>query len=817
MTLAFGSTTLAVSTILTVFMGGLALGSWLGGRWVDRWVNPLTKYGLVEILLAEYALLTPLLFKAVFPLFDSLGSKVSDDLYLLSVIRFVATGVLLLPPTALMGATFPILARYSLLNWPDRGRGPGLLYGFNTLGAFLGTLAAGFIFLPRLGLVGTILLGGGCNLALGIVAFCVGRQIERGREAEATSSGPENATTATQKGSHVPVLAAVALTGFAGMVCEVGWTRVLTLVLGASVYAFTIMLSTFLAGLGLGAAIVAACLKGVSLPRARGLFYGLAVASAASVCLSMAGFAHLPELFWRLFWEWNLLKNPGHILRIEFVMAGLVMALPTLLMGGLFPAAVRLVVEEAGQAGRRVAGVYAWNTAGAILGSFTAGFLLIPILGIRGTLLAASACQAAAAMAIALGSAARLRNLFLAGVAASVPVLAVLWMPPWQRQVMTCGMYHYAKSYRGISPGGLKATLEADEEIFFYRDGLTATVTVGRTRSAARDDIYISVNGKIDGSSYYDMPTQRLSAHIPILFHSRPEEVCIVGLGTGCTAGSAALHPVRRVTVVEIEAAMVEGARRFEKANHRVHDNPKVDIRVTDGRLFLRLHPGAFDVVISEPSNPWQAGNADLFTVEFFRLGARALRPGGIFCQWVHLYGLTPANVRTLVRTFAEVFPHAYVISTIKDTDILLLGGEGALTLDLARAWGSMAAAKSVADDMADPRVGVRSLFDLLARFRMGPRDLREFAGAGPLHTDDLPLIAYRAPFDLYLETRGANMRLLALHANGIAPYLEDLTGIPMPPRAFFEMLAKSYDQFLPYGREAVVCQEWAAQATEIP
>ena len=172
------------------------------------------------------------------------------------------------------------------------------------------------------------------------------------------------------------------------------------------------------------------------------------------------------------------------------------------------------------------------------------------------------------------------------------------------------------------------------------------------------------------------MPTQRLSAHLPLLLHPNPQQVCVIGMGTGCTAGSAGLHPVEKVTLIEIEEAMVEGARLFREHNHAVHENPKVDIRITDGRLFLNHKRQVFDVIISEPSNPWLAGVSDLFTREFFELGARALQDDGLFAQWVQLYSMSSENVKTLVRTFNSVFPYTYLVSTIPDTDMLLIGSK---------------------------------------------------------------------------------------------------------------------------------------------
>jgi spermidine synthase len=407
------------------------------------------------------------------------------------------------------------------------------------------------------------------------------------------------------------------------------------------------------------------------------------------VSLSSAAFQHLPSLFLKLYWTWDLKQHFDKVFLVQFLLCAAVIFVPALIMGGLFPAAARVVVRDPNQTGERVAGLYAWNTAGSIVGSFAAGFILIPLLGIRGTLMAAVAAQCLGAVASTVGGNTR-HTPKLAGIALGVLLLTVLLSPPWHQQLMTSAMSYYANSYGAMGTKELKAKLARREKLLYYRDGLSATVTVTRDLRSRNRDLYIATNGKVDGSSHYDMPNQRLLAHMPLLFHPDPRDVSIIGMGTGVTAGSASLYPVRQVTVVEIESAMVEGAKFFRKHNHAVHDNPKVDIRITDGRLFLRLHPNAFDVVISEPSNPWLAGVSDLFTVEFFTLGAKALRDGGIFAQWVQIYEMTPENVKTIVRTFTHVFPHVYLVSTIPNTDIVLLGSQRPFFLDLERAYRRM-------------------------------------------------------------------------------------------------------------------------------
>ncbi len=486
MSLQFGSTTLAVSTVLTLFMGGLALGAWLAGKMADRFTDPLARYGLIEIALAVYALLTPVLFRLVFPIFDQLGANAGSSLWGISIIRFLIAALLLLPPTILMGATLPVLSRFHVLRHGEGARGAGLLYGINTVGAVAGTLAVGFLLLPSIGLNRTIVFAGLGNLALGLTALIVGRRAARDRKlpdsvplrAEAGKTTEETGTGIEHPAdSDRTIVLAVAFTGFAALVCQVAWTRVLALVLGGSIYAFAVVLATFLAGLGAGAVVAAMVLKAAP-SKARVVFYWLALSAAAALGLTFALFQYLPEWFRSLYWSWNLGTRSGAVLWVQFLLSGAVMLLPSLLMGGLFPAALRVFVRDPRQAGRRVGNLYAGNTVGTIIGAFAAGFVLIPLLGIRGSLLLAAAAQCLGGVLMVLPPGKGRWAFNPAGIGVAVALLVLLLTPPWHRQLMTSAMYRYANAYSDPGGTGLKNMLASQEQLLFYRDGLTSTVTV---------------------------------------------------------------------------------------------------------------------------------------------------------------------------------------------------------------------------------------------------------------------------------------------------------------------------------------------------
>jgi spermidine synthase len=802
-TLEFGSTTLAVATVLSVFMAGLALGAGLMRPWVDKLTGPLTLYGVFEIGIGFYALITPWIFGWLLPQLTALGAGYANNVWFIATLRFVACVLLLLIPTTLMGATLPILSRFYANFNPDGAKGGGLLYGTNTIGACAGTFLAGFVFLPTLGLFKTVVSISLANLALGIFAYFFGKRME-GKQA-LVGTGASEVVVYAEIVANYPILIAITLTGFAAMACEVIWTRVLVLVIGSSVYAFSIVLFTFLAGLGIGAAATASLLR-ANPTKAVTVFYILTILSAAFVAFTALLFQSLPALFLNLFWSWNLISNPDLVFEQQALICISVMLPPALIMGGLFPAAARIVVRASQSAGRSIAQLYSWNTVGSIIGSVSAGFVMIPFLGIRGSIIFIIACYCCGAIVSTFAQPENKRTLYM-GLATAIAILLSIMVPRWDQQLMTSAMYNYAYHLRSMDTDHLRETLRERQDLLYYKDGLSATVTVTRTKSS--QNLGITINGKFDGSSSRDMANQRLLAHIPLLFHPNPQSVCVIGMGTGCTAGSASLHPLKELDVVEIEAAVVEGAGFFKDDNYGLHDNPDVNIRITDGRLFLRLNPGALDVIISEPSNPWQAGSSNLFTQEFFQFAANSLKENGMFCQWVQLYSLHPDNLRTIVRTFMTVFPHCYLISTQPNIDMLLLGSKQPFTPDFEQARHRMEEPK-IRADLADQRVNVRSIYDLAARIRMGPDELASLAGSGPLHTDDLPIIAYKAPQDLYRRTEESNVQLIASHATGIAPYISEL----IPERGeFFMRLADSYQDFLPGGREAQITRHLALKS----
>ncbi len=783
----FGSDAVAIAIVVAVFMLGLGLGARLAGRLGDRLRNPLRAYGFLEIGLSLYVLASPLLIGLFLPVLGLLGHGAIENIWLLNGARAVLGLLVLLPPTLLMGAGLPLVIRFAMdmaRNGPSAAVG---LYAINIVGAVVGVLAAGFWLLPVMGMTSLLQMAALANLVLGLCVLALSRSVEDSsrsrRDVPATTEGAMG-----QGGMNL--VAAVFLVGLASMACQLAWTRVIVLVVGGSAYAFATILAVFLVGLGLGAWL-ATVIARKSADRVVIWFLGAGLAAIIAVFVSTMVLPTLPGFFLEHF-DPDLADSRWSLLQTQVLVAAALFLAPVVFMGMLFPLILRVALATMDRPADVTGKLYLANTAGCVVGAMAAGLALIPAIGILPTLLIAIGAICYAVLLVHSGS---------TGLRAQVALGAVLiagygagWfvVPPWNALVMASGISEYARAYQQFSSDDLAARLAQRSELLYYRDGRTATVSV--MRNLRRSDLYIATNGKVDGSSDFDMPTQKLSAHLPMLIHADPRDVAVVGMGTGSTAGSASLHPeVERIDVIEIEPAMVEGARWFAQYNHRVHEHPNVNIRMTDGRLHLSLSSNQYDVITSQPSNPWIAGVASLFTREYFELGARALKPDGVFAQWIQVYDMSPDNLRSVVRTFNEVFPYTWLSVTIPGSDVLLVGSGRPIELDPERITERMAH-DPVRQDLVSHGVEIRNAWELLSRVWIGPQEIERFAGDARVHHDDWPFLMYEAPLTRYEDTRETNMQLIADSASGLVGPLTE-AGLTAEDT---EQLVSAYLRFVP-------------------
>ena len=662
---SFGSTIQSVTTVVAAYMGGLGLGAWLFGRRADRTPRPAVLYGWLEIAIGVFGILSPLVLGLAHWMYLGTAGALALGGAASVALRFGLAALVLLIPTTLMGGTLPVLTR--ALTGEDRGLlkpSLGRLYGLNTLGAMTGTALAGFFLIEFIGVRASLLATATVNLAIGVAAISLGRR--EGLADPGRQPGEDQVQPAPAARDHLTTVALVLLgvTAFAALLDEIAWTRVLIMIVGGSTYAFTLILLVFLLGIGLGSIIVARR----SAPR-------LDTAASAALAQGITGigaallfvfFGFLPSYIIAVFQIADL--SAASRLLLMGIAVGAVVLLPAIGMGMTFPLLTDLTARSAKARGEDVGAAYALNTIGSILGAVLTGFVLVVALGTQATLrvgliangIAALALAGLAARGIAEASAEdrRIRvRVLTAGVFGTMTLLAAAAAPGWSTRLIDLGPTIYAR--QPMDKAARQRFLEhRGVRQLSFREGPNATVSVweGETGRSLR------VNGKVDASDRGDMDTQIMIGLAPVVARSGATSAFLIGQGTGVTTRVLATVPgMTRVKVVEIEPAVLQMDSFFLRVNDSVLARPNVHAVVDDARSALQLDRDRYDVIVSEPSNPWVAGIATLYTPEFFRIAKARLADDGVFCQWIQLYQLPLPIVAGIVRSLREVFPYVHV------------------------------------------------------------------------------------------------------------------------------------------------------------
>jgi spermidine synthase len=802
LTQIFGNTTHAIATVLSAFMGGLALGSYTLGRLADAPRNAFLIYGLLESGVGVYGLIIPTLFALTQQAYSRLYGLAETSFTLFTVVLFCLCFAVIVIPTALMGATLPMLSRFCVTQFTSLGRRIGDLYAINTLGAVVGCAVSGFYLIPELGLRGSVRLAALLNLTIATLVVATVfwlRGAELGKVAE---PAPEGAALGLRR-SHLDValLATFALSGAAAMVYENAWTRALTLVIGMSTYSFTVMLTTFLVGLGVGSLLYGRwwSTRQVSVAGFGLLQLLIALSALATIPL----FERLPFLLLRL--RHGFGASFEQFLTIQVVLSALVMIVPTLLLGTTFPVVARIYTQSLYRIGSSIGTAYASNTVGAIVGAFLGGFVLIPTLGVQNSIgLAVTLSAAAGVLLVALDTRVRRdRRLATAGLMFVVALVAVLSFRTWDKRVMTSGVTIYAENYASLPTDALRREWMERDDLLYYREGLTATISVHR--SAGSTYLYEKTNGKVD-ASFGDTSTQLMVGYLPMLLHPGAKRVLVIGMGSGMTAKAVAAFPVEQLEVAEIEPAVIEGARYFAEKNGRIHDDPRVRFIHADGRNYLLAVREQYDVIISEPSNPWIAGIGNLFTREYYQEALSKLAEDGVFGQWMQTYAMAPEDLRMVYRTFADVFPDVSLWA-VNDSDMVLIGTARPQRLRRAALQATLAARPIARQDLRE--LGFVDGYSLMAMYLMPKAALLKMAGDAAFNLDDFPRLEFLAPRNLGRDTSTLNARLTRAFA--VAPTVEDASPDRDPGGRFALALAHGYHAV----RDRTRAREWVNRALE--
>jgi len=720
--LVFGGTVVSMSVIVAVFMGGLALGSHVIGRYAMRVGNRVRLYGILEIVLGVLAALIPFGITRLSKIVYSLPFGADVHSFGGIAIRILLSAAILIVPTMIMGGTLPILVRAVT---SDRNRiivNTSALYAVNTLGAMAGASLVGFALIRFFGVTASNLLAAGINCAMGVTAILVSGRFPSSPDTGAKETSRQGIST---PGNGRRFLVALGITGFAGLALEMVWMRMMLLVFNNTIYLYTIVITLYLLGLGLGGVAMRLLPNRIRTERVFGLILALTALS------TLLGFALFPSTtaygtgnydFYYTFTRLSILTA------LVFILLGFV---PVFLMGLSFPLGLGLYAGEVRGLSKRIGLIYAVNTVGSLAGSLAAVFLLIPSIGMMGSVLLCATLIVLPALYIL---ARRGEGLLKVPAIAGTSVIFVILLSVSART--------------GIPNTILARRLNPSESIEYLKEGPSSTIWIsgGKTiRKIWMDNLWVS--------STSNEGTHALLAHYPVLFHRDPDRVCGIAFGTGQTFGTCLLYPIESIVSVEIDAEIIEACRgRFTRENYGILKDKRNTMVIDDGRFFLAGTDRRFDLVTAEPLQPYTRGTVSLYSYEFYESCKRTLDPGGIVAQWLPVYNSGVDDNWSMVRTFAEAFDH--VLLFLNGNDGILLGSDREMRIDPSKPLPEM-----VEYDLK--RIENGSVYALTGNFICSRDALLAASRDYPLITDDKPTLEFTAPISHWSEdvTAEVNMR----------------------------------------------------------
>jgi spermidine synthase len=728
--LVVGSSAVSLGVLLGTYMGGMCLGSLLLPRYVSARNHPLRVYAIIEGGIGVCGLLVLL----ILPLLDHLYAAIGGSGLFGMLMRALVAAVCLLPPTLLMGASLPAIARY-VESSPRGVCWLGFFYGANIAGAVLGCVFAGFYLLRIYDMATATYVAAAINA---VVAGFSYRLSTRTRYEPTPPARSASAAPAAQSSVYV----AIGLSGLTALGAEVVWTRLLSVMLGATVYTFSIILAVFLTGLGLGSGLASHLARQLTRPRvALGVCQILLATAIGWTAYTLAD--ALPN--WPI--DPLLAKRAVFNFQVDIMRCMWAVFPAACLWGASFPFALAAAAARSEDSGTLVGRVYAANTVGGILGALAFSIVLIPWIGTQDCQRLLIALATVSALIVLAPIA---RSLGTRGVAASVAsVVAVIWM------------------IASISPVPWLAVAYGRRMILQTNPGRALYVGEGRNYSVAISEPpdgshYFHVAGKVEASTApSDMRLQRMLGHLPALFHQDPKSVLVVGFGAGVTAGTFVVQPtVENITICELEPLVPPAAAKyFRKENHNVKNDPRTTIHYDDARHFILTSKDKFDIITSDPIHPWVKGTSALYSKQYFELVKQHLRPGGIVTQWVPLYESDVATVKSQLATFFEVFPNGTVWgNTIngEGNDVVLLGQVEPLHLNvdaLEDRWSRPDYAR-VAQSMG--AVNFHDATDVLATYAGRASDMKRWLAGADINDDMSMRLQYLAGMGLNVDDPAA-------------------------------------------------------------
>jgi len=730
--LIFGNTVYAASTLIAVFLGGLGLGAFLFSRALTR-VRPLLAYACVEALIGTIGAFSPNLFAMLDRAYVAAFPGVHGSFASMTLLRIALSALFLLPPTVLMGGTLPLLVRWFTGERQGTGTAISALYAVNTLGATAGVALAGFVLIPRTGLLSTIFVAVLLNFALAAAALFLLRMTKSVSAAQ-SANAPLHQPSGT---SARLVLLGSLLMGLAAIADEIFWSRILVLHLGSSVYAYALMLFSFLVGIGIGSAIIERRVERMDVVRTLAI---IELSLGVALALQVHFFVHFADLLFAVFKPMIAMGITSQFPTL-LICVLLALLIPTGLMGAAFPITVRLYEMSADEGETRAVGqVYLANTIGSISGSLIAGFFLIRAIGSQNGLFVMAAIN------LAIGAWLLRKRTVLIPIA--VVAVAVLTAKPDQ-VIRSAGLF-----------------TEDHAPILLFREDVTATVTLRQLRP---DYLSLELNGvNVAGTSGELIGTQKLQGHIPLLLHPNPRKVLHIGFGSGGTAWAVSRHPVSNITIAEISPEVLEVSNaKLGIVNHGVLHDPRVHVEINDGRNYVLATREKFDVILSDSIHPRYAGNGSLYTKDYFELCKKRLNPNGVVSMWLPMYSLTTRNYLQIVRAFRDVFPNTtiwYIPNTPNEYTIVIGRLEpGPIPFDrIAAHW-----TPAVSHELSE--IGMALPGSLATAFLCGPEDVERITRGVPPHIDDVPSVEYES--GRLFDRNGVWYQTFALLVRNMTPF----------------------------------------------
>lgn len=746
--LFLGHSAYSQSLVLAIFMGGMAIGSWLISRRIESIKRPVLWYAGIEAIIGifglvfhqTYEMTTGFINAALIPHLDSHSA--------IDLVKWSASALIILPQSILLGATFPVLSSGLIRFLPtERGRLISLLYFSNSLGAVFGVLTSGFVLISAYGLPGTVITAGAINLWLAALVWVLN---SRWQIDAAPVFSPDSrkglVADASMDGAGLRLLMVVAgLTGLASFFYELGWIRMLTMVLGSSTHSFELMLSGFILGIAIGGFVIKGKIDGLKSP----------VVTLAMIQLTMGALAALSLFVYdKTFVLMSVLVNglsnsdSGYLFfNLSSHLIVLLLMLPTTICAGMTLPLITACLMRTPLGEKGIGWVYAANTLGSIIGVVLVIHWILPTLGLKAVILLGAAVDVA--LGIALLRRSNQRNPVVAYkapvFAASLAIVSAAFLFHIDAQKTASGVYRNG-SYR------------IDAETVARLDGKTASIDVFRMGEGEEEKLVIATNGKPDASiamsngsaTTPDEITMVLAAVLPLAMHDAPARVANIGIGSGLTGHAMLGDPrVKQLDSIEIEPKMAEGARSFGDKVARTFDDPRSVIHFQDAKTFFTYEKQDYDVIISEPSNPWVSGVATLFSTEFYQHVVKYLAKDGVFVQWLHLYETDMETVASVLKALGSHFNH-YVIYSSNTVDMLIVASQSGESLSIKHDLF-----KSYSDPELLARVGFSDLDDIRFHFMASKRVLAPFfegVAVAP-HSDFYPVIDNRAARARFLES----------------------------------------------------------------